>query len=199
MGFSLALASQSFTSCFAPTKDSPNTAYLQIEATTNSAKKRPCPFQSLALRKVSAFVSIYVVLNLLHICVWNSTLRLVKGGLHCKSAFRGSKGGWFRGVGRHTSLELEWVPLSPNISGQMEEGGMFWGGMDLIWGKMWHMLDVFDHHKLHHNRHRFYVTRDNIWRGTKTWRGAAWDWDETKAVGFLTPRTDSLKHNLGVT
>ena len=97
MGFSLAIASQYFTSCFAPTKDSPNTAFLQIQSTTNSAKKRPCPFKSLALRRVSAFVSIYVVLNLLYICVWNSTLRLVKGGLHCKSAFRGSKGGGLEG------------------------------------------------------------------------------------------------------
>ena len=116
-GFSLATV---------PTKDSLNTAYLQIQSTTNSAKKRPCPFKSLALRRVSAFVSIYVVLNLLHICVWNSTLRLVKGGLHCKSAFSGGKGGWFRGVGRHTSLELEWVPLRSNVSGQIEEGGCFW-------------------------------------------------------------------------
>ena len=89
-GFSLAIA---------PTKDSLNTAYLHFQSTTNSAKKRPCPFQSLALRRVSAFVSIYVVLNLLYICVWNSTLRLVKGGLHCKSAFRGSKGGGLEGWG----------------------------------------------------------------------------------------------------
>ena len=36
---------------------------------------------------VSGAASIYVVLNLLHICVWNSTLRPVKGGLHLQISF----------------------------------------------------------------------------------------------------------------
>ena len=179
-GFSLATV---------PTKDSLNTAYLHFQSTTNSAKKRPCPFKSLALRRVSAFVSIYVVLNLLYICVWNSTLRLVKGGLHCKSAFSGGKGGWFRGVGRHTSLELEWVPLRSNVSGQMEEGGVFLEGTDLIEGRCdtcWMSLIITS---------CIIIVTDLMWHATtsgggqKLTEGAARDWDETKAGGFLTPRT----------
>ena len=69
------------------------------------------------------------------------------------------------------------------------------------WGKMWHMLDIFDHHKLHHNRHRFYVTRDNIWKGTKTWRRgcARLRWNKSCWLFDSTDSADYLKHNLGVT
>ena len=50
-GFSLAIASHPFTSCFAPTKDSLITAYLQIQSTTNPAKKRPVPFSIAGTEK----------------------------------------------------------------------------------------------------------------------------------------------------
>ena len=155
------------------------------------------------MRGLSGAGSIYVLLNLLHICVWNSTLTASERQVYiCKSAFSGCKVGMFRGGKAH--IITTWLSAFHQTIEvtDMEyvieslEGVFLWGwgvGVDIsYWGlnpRKQHVapVDVLSSSRHgHYFCHRFYVTRDSILMQDRNkkkgccWRGLRWDKDKSK-------------------